>query len=262
MRPSLSNAVACSSRTALSTWLRTVFAVIKQASEPQPARELLNLVPDCAAPLLCAFHHHLSASLAEMLSLQQTLQSLLALLILVVLHGVHGCTLVLTLVLHLWASLQSGTRRLSSSTLQKDYARWRVRKLPMHLAVVFVPAARGKFEWSKFRYRPWSEKVVLEGMLDDVAHLVRWCRELDLESLMLYDEAGALLFKACAATSFHCLCSFTRFYVRRHPSQTLWPGERQLARSGQRGPQPSRRLQLISSRQWQAAHIAAVQRRW
>ena len=127
-----------------------------------------------------------------MLSLQSALQSLLALLILVVLHGVHGCTLIFTLVLHLWASLQSGSRRLSSSTLRQDAARWRARKLPRHLAVVFVPAARGKFEWSELRYRPWSEKVVLQGMLEDVTHLARWCNQLELESLILYDEAGKL----------------------------------------------------------------------
>lgn len=113
----------------------------------------------------------------------------LSLLVLVTLHLVHGSTLLVSLFVHLVTSLQSGASRLSSESLEEDTVRWSTKK-PAHLALIFVPAARGKFEWRQFRYRPWEEHVVLEGMVEDIQELVRWCKKLGISSLTIYDEQG------------------------------------------------------------------------
>ena len=120
------------------------------------------------------------------------LQLALASLVLLLLHLIHGSTLLLSLLLHLAASLQSGSQRLESSSLQQDRLRWR-KKRPKHLAIVFVPAARGRFDWRELRYVPWPAGVVVEGMLRDLSELVQWNSSLDLESLQLYDEHGKSL---------------------------------------------------------------------
>lgn len=117
------------------------------------------------------------------------LQFALASLALLSLHLIHGSTLLLSLLLHLASSFQSGSQRLDSSTLASDELRWR-KKRPRHFAVVFVPAARGRFEWKKLSYVPWSQDAVLQGMLEDVTQLVQWCSRLDIQSLQLYDEDG------------------------------------------------------------------------
>jgi hypothetical protein len=115
------------------------------------------------------------------------LQLALASLVLLLLHLIHGSTLLLSLFLHLASSLQSGSQRLDSSSLHQDQLRWR-KKRPRHLAVVFVPAARGRFDWIKLRYVPWARRVVLEGMLQDIHELVQWCSKLDIKTVHLYDE--------------------------------------------------------------------------
>lgn len=117
------------------------------------------------------------------------LQLALASLVLLLLHLIHASTLLLSLFLHLAASLQSGSQRLDSSSLQQDRLRWR-KKRPKHLAIVFVPAARGRFDWRQLRYVPWPAKVVVKGMLRDLRELVRWSHSLAIESLQLYDEHG------------------------------------------------------------------------
>ena len=113
-----------------------------------------------------------------------------AILVLAALHSIHAFSLLLNLLLHLSSSLQSGSARLSSHSLESDARRWSKLKQPAHLGVVFVPAARGRFEWTRGRYIPWREEIVLEGFLDDLQALVQWCKRTTMESLILYDETG------------------------------------------------------------------------
>lgn len=127
-------------------------------------------------------------------------QLTLASLVLLLLHLIHGSTLLLSLVLHLSSSFQSGSQRLDSSTLAKDAARWS-KKRPKHLAIVFVPAARGRFEWRTLQYVPWAEDVVLRGMLQDVKELAQWSRKLGIRGLQLYDEQGACI---CHLPALEC----------------------------------------------------------
>lgn len=115
-----------------------------------------------------------------------------AIVVLFIAHALHALTLILTLVLHLYTSLQPGSKRLVAHDLQADIARWKKHKIPNCIALVFVPAARGRFAWRKGSYEPWADKTVLQGLLEDTAGLVRWCNEIKgIESLIVYDEKGS-----------------------------------------------------------------------
>jgi hypothetical protein len=123
--------------------------------------------------------------------LRNALSFIPAVIVLLIAHALHALTLILTLVLHLYASLQPGSRRLEASNLDIDIARWREHKIPNCIALVFVPAARGRFVWRKGSYEPWKEENVLQGLLEDTVGLVRWCNRIKgIESLILYDEKG------------------------------------------------------------------------
>lgn len=74
--------------------------------------------------------------------IRDAVHTLLATIVLLTLHLIHGSTLLLTLLLQCGNALQSTRARLDATTLHKDAQRW--KKVPKHLAVVFVPAARGK----------------------------------------------------------------------------------------------------------------------
>lgn len=115
-----------------------------------------------------------------------------AVLVLLGLHLIHGCTLLFTLFVHCAATLQPGSTRLRAASLDEDIARWRETRLPRNVAVVFVPAARGRIRWKflHWTYEPWPNDVVLHGMQADAIELVQWCFQMGIESLSLYDEEG------------------------------------------------------------------------
>jgi hypothetical protein len=160
---------------------------------------------------------------------KQLITSCLALCILAALHAIHGATLLLTLFLHLYKQLShtlpfsilpSILRRYASplvypseDILRQDKARWTARKIPNCLGVVFVPAARGYFSFRELSYRPWQDEVVLDGMLKDVVELFKWIKELEVDSLLLYDEKGE------PRKLRICQASLTRSPPSRSPSR-------------------------------------------
>ena len=152
-----------------------------------------NLYATVYASQLAVFGQFNDIRNADMKLLQGLLQAaqlVPAFLILALLHSVHAFTLLLTLLFHLSSSLQPGSLRLASTALNHDAARWSKSKKPAHLAIIFVPAARGKFDWTRARYTPWSEQVVYQGFIEDLQALVKWCKRLEIKSLILYDEKG------------------------------------------------------------------------
>lgn len=182
------------------------------------------------ATTLCAFavtcvslqpnHHAMTKTLAQLF------QATLALSVLLVIHLIHSTTLILALVVHLaqhahYTFLESRNKSSTPSpfTLQQDHRRWKSHKLPKCLAVTFVPAARGHFQfaWKKpqpqpaavspsisstfgrlvarlpipqLHYTHWSQNVVKRGLVEDTMRLLRWCSVLGIEDLLLYDEQG------------------------------------------------------------------------
>lgn len=123
-------------------------------------------------------------------SLMDGLYGCAAWIILLAIHAVHAATLLLNLVHHLFTSLRSGGTRLASPSWSADAARWQGHKIPQTLGIIFVPAARGRFNWRRARYEPWPESHVLEGMQVDLEAMVRWCCKLGVKDLILYDEHG------------------------------------------------------------------------
>jgi hypothetical protein len=119
----------------------------------------------------------------------------LAFLVLLVLHLVHGSTLVIALFLHLVNHLQPGTASSNSrrTISNDDISLWKTRnRIPKCLSIIFVPSARGYLSFSKLppKYTTWDKDIVLQGMIKDALDLVNWCKRLEVDTLLLYDENG------------------------------------------------------------------------
>lgn len=124
---------------------------------------------------------------------QRLVGGILAFLVLLALHLIHGSTLLLALFLHLINHVQLTTSSCNTSTSninEDDVRLWKQRKVPKCLGVIFVPSARGYFSFSSLRYKAWDQEIVFQGMAKDVLDMVLWCKKLEVDTLLLYDENG------------------------------------------------------------------------
>ncbi|GAA5880869.1 hypothetical protein JCM1840_003306 [Sporobolomyces johnsonii] len=106
----------------------------------------------------------------------------LHLLVLLLLHTVFALLRLLRLVSRLRPSSSRTQLDAASSSPTEDLRQGRWSKVPRHLAVVLAPTAR----------RAGSAEDVAEKR-EQLARLMRWCSELSVEQLTVFDRDGVLV---------------------------------------------------------------------
>lgn len=109
--------------------------------------------------------------------------SLLHTILLLGVHAIYSLATLLLLILSIRPSIPSFTEEDPddvATRLLEDSKRW--KKIPRHLSVVFVPPDRKRDARAEVEAR--------RRMVEDVCRLARWCWELGLKELSVYDEWG------------------------------------------------------------------------
>lgn len=131
--------------------------------------------------------------------------------VLCILHLIFAITRLVALVRQL--SHRSSSTRSRSTTAQdsdhdeqqvtKSVAAGRWSKLPRHLAVVLVSGTQHSFWTTKLRKGKASSDNVdedLHGMIQDLRVLLRYCDQVGVQDVSIYDERGERFLQTFRAT--------------------------------------------------------------